>query len=160
MENASKALIIAGSILLSILIIALGMYIFSTSSSTSNVEILNETEVQTFNAKFEKYKGEQLGTNVDALLKALRTNYTANKKSSEKLPGIYYFDMEDKNKDNPTSGKYHYVTYDETKDRSNDETYTKVISKIQSEISNSHRYTVSIDYNSKTGLVEKITIKY
>ena len=42
MENASKALIIAGSILLSILIIALGMYIFSTSSSTADVEILNE----------------------------------------------------------------------------------------------------------------------
>ena len=34
MENASKALIIAGAILLSILIIAIGMFIYNSASST------------------------------------------------------------------------------------------------------------------------------
>ena len=34
MENASKALIIAGAILISILIIAIGMYIYSNSQSS------------------------------------------------------------------------------------------------------------------------------
>ena len=34
MENASKALIIAGAILLSILIIAIGMYIYNSSTNS------------------------------------------------------------------------------------------------------------------------------
>ena len=34
MENASKALIIAGAILISILIIAIGMYIYTNSESS------------------------------------------------------------------------------------------------------------------------------
>lgn len=36
MENASKALIIAGAILLSILIIAVGMFIFTSSQNSIN----------------------------------------------------------------------------------------------------------------------------
>ena len=149
MENASNALIIAGSILLSILIIALGMYIFSTSSSTSNVEILNETEIQTFNAKFEKYKGEQLGSNVDALVSALRTNASANKNSKEKLPKFTYTsNNSDKNKTNEghmTDGK---IT-----------TYTEALTAISDDLQSSHRYTVTMKY-SDDGLISEINIKY
>ena len=61
MENASKALIIAGLIL----IIALGMYIFSSSSSVTDDNTLSRMQVSTSNGKFNKYKGLQNRTNVN-----------------------------------------------------------------------------------------------
>ncbi len=62
MENASKALIIAGAILLSILLISMGIIVYRNASSTINSADMSETETQTFNGKFTPY----LGTNVTA----------------------------------------------------------------------------------------------
>ena len=63
MENASKALIIAGAILLSILIIGLGMTIYQKASGAMNGADLSGTEIQTYNSEFEQYKETQTGTN-------------------------------------------------------------------------------------------------
>ena len=52
MENASKALIIAGAILLSILLISMGIIVYRNASSTINSADMSETETQTFNGKF------------------------------------------------------------------------------------------------------------
>ena len=52
MENASKALIIAGAILLSILIIGLGMTIYQKASGAMSGADLGGTQVQTYNAEF------------------------------------------------------------------------------------------------------------
>lgn len=59
MENASKALLIAASVLIVILLIAFGMKIFTTSSKpVDNVEgAINSTEIATFNSKFLSYAG-------------------------------------------------------------------------------------------------------
>lgn len=59
MENASKALLIAGSILIVILIIAMGVRIFtSTTGTTDATEItMKTTEVSMFNNKFAAYQG-------------------------------------------------------------------------------------------------------
>ena len=61
MENASKALLIAGSILIVILLIAFGMRIFnSTSDTTDSVETtMKTTEISTFNSKFADYAGSK-----------------------------------------------------------------------------------------------------
>lgn len=148
MENASKALIIAGSILLSILIIALGMYIFSTSSSTSDVGVLNETEIQTFNAKFEKYKGSQLGSNVDALITALRSNATSNKGAKEKVPTVV-----------PSGITGATQATGQSDISGNTSPYINSLSSISDNLEKSHRYTVTMKY-SPDGLINEITIKY
>ena len=57
MENASKALIIAGAILLSILIISLGIMVFQNAKSTVGSADMSETEMQAFNGKFSSYLG-------------------------------------------------------------------------------------------------------
>ena len=57
MENASKALIIAGAILLSILIISLGIVVVTNTRSTIDRANVNQTEVETFNAKINGYVG-------------------------------------------------------------------------------------------------------
>ena len=70
MENASKALLIAGSVLIVILLIAMGMKIFrSQDDMADQVETnVQTTELLTFNNKFYKYAGKQKGTQVKALI--------------------------------------------------------------------------------------------
>lgn len=58
MENASKALIIAGAILLSILIISLGIMVYNNAKNTVGSASLDKQEIQTFNSDFEKYVGD------------------------------------------------------------------------------------------------------
>lgn len=57
MENASKALIIAGAILLSILIISLGIMVYNNAKNTVGSANLSKQEIQTFNSQFENYEG-------------------------------------------------------------------------------------------------------
>ena len=71
MENASKALIIAGAILLSILIIALGVFIFNQAKSSVGNVGLSDQEVAAFNSKWEQYQGNQMGSSVRQLVNNL-----------------------------------------------------------------------------------------
>ena len=69
MENASKALIIAGAILLAILIISLGILIFSQAQDTVGSVNMDEQEILAFNNKFAPYLGDNItGAQVNALL--------------------------------------------------------------------------------------------
>lgn len=66
MENASKALIIAGAILISIILISIGMMII-TQSQTVIGEAgaqLDATAIQAFNAYYTGYGGRQRGSTV------------------------------------------------------------------------------------------------
>ena len=74
MENASKALIIAGAILLSILIIALGMRIYNSASSATGGADLSSQEVASHNAQYEAYEGRQKGTQIKTLLNLIIKN--------------------------------------------------------------------------------------
>ena len=64
MENASKALIIAGAILLSILIIGLGMAIYQQAAGAMNGANMDPTKIQAYNSEFLNYEGTQSGTQV------------------------------------------------------------------------------------------------
>lgn len=61
MENASKALIMAGSILIGVIIMSIGVYVFSVYGGTSEQiqKQLNEKAIAEFNAHFTKYEGMQ-----------------------------------------------------------------------------------------------------
>ncbi len=82
MENASKALIIAGAILLSILIIALGVFVFNQAKSAVGNTGLSDQEVAAFNSKFDSYEGNQKGSSVKALINTVR-NYNKSAESGE-----------------------------------------------------------------------------
>lgn len=92
MENASKALIIAGAILLSILIIALGIYVFNMAKSATNTDQLSQLEVSQFNDIYTTYNGPQLGSMVASLLDKVITNASDNKEADERLIDIVYVD--------------------------------------------------------------------
>lgn len=61
MDNASKALIIAGAILIAVMLVSLGVMLYNTAagvaeSTTGTVEALG---VEGFNAQFNQYMGER-----------------------------------------------------------------------------------------------------
>ncbi len=75
MENASKALIIAGAILLSILLISLGMMVYTNAKKVANTDAIDELAVNTFNEPLESYFGDKVkGANVRELIKKINTN--------------------------------------------------------------------------------------
>ena len=81
MENASKALIIAGAILLAILLISLGIMIFNQAQDTVTNSGMSEADVTTFNNKFLKYEGNIKGTMVKAMIQeVLATNSDSGNK--------------------------------------------------------------------------------
>ena len=149
MENASKALIIAGAILLSILIIAIGIYIFNSAQGTidSSLESMSSQEVDAFNSQFTSYQGdEQSGSNVKALMTKLAANYGSYKDEPSKVPSVFV-GTEEKAK-----AKYDEVASD------SDTTYTSAISQIRNSIVNKHEYKVTMEFGAK-GIISKITIE-
>ena len=74
MENASKALIIAGAILLAILIISLGILIYNQAAGIVNSNSMSDVEITQFNAQFTQYQGTQSGTSVRSLLQEVLSN--------------------------------------------------------------------------------------
>lgn len=69
MENASKALIIAGAILLAIVIISLGLIVVNNVRNVTDNTNLSEQEIQSFNAKFTSYEGDSVaGSRVNSLI--------------------------------------------------------------------------------------------
>ena len=77
MENASKALIIAGAILLAILIIGLGVFIYNQSRNSIGETGMDQLAIKKFNAQFEPYEGYQSGAQVKQVIKAaISNNYT------------------------------------------------------------------------------------
>ena len=76
MENASKALIIAGAILVSILIIGLGMTLYNNAAGTLERANIDETAVRQYNAGFTEYENQSnvKGANVKALIRDVMTH--------------------------------------------------------------------------------------
>ena len=72
MENASTALIIAGAILLSILLISLGIMIFTQAQDATKNSGMSQAQVSTFNNKFSKYEGKKIkGSEVRGLIQEI-----------------------------------------------------------------------------------------
>lgn len=79
MENASKALLIAGAILIAILLIGIGMMVFGNISGITgqSSQQMDAMEIQMFNSKFVQYEGENVsGSNVKALINNINANNT------------------------------------------------------------------------------------
>ena len=86
MENASKALIIAGAILLSILIISLGIMIFNSAKGAANTDQLQGVEISSFNEQFTQYEREKVrGAQINSLISTIRNNNVTNEDRQVKL---------------------------------------------------------------------------
>ena len=80
MDNASKALIMAGAILISIAIVGVGVYIFSSTSNMGNTagQQMDATQAQMTNSTLRQYEGTRVkGSQVIELIEYI-TVLTAN----------------------------------------------------------------------------------
>lgn len=85
MENASKALLIAGAILLAILIISLGIIIFNQGNEIARSNNLTEIEILQFNEKFTSFEGTNVrGSQVNSLLNRIVQSNVANQEDASK----------------------------------------------------------------------------
>ena len=147
MENASKALIIAGAILLSILIIALGIYVFNMSKSASNTNALSKMEISEFNGTFTNYEGKQTGSTVKGLIDEMISSAIANQDADDKLPELEY-------KNFPKNGS-NTINSDATNGINTGE-----MKNVKNMISNSHYYNVTTQIDNASGLDNKVIIDY
>jgi hypothetical protein len=140
MENASKALLIAGAILICILLIGVGMMVYNGALDTINSGIskMNQQEKDMFNVSFTNYEGEKIsGSNVRALISNVISNNSTNQ---------------------DVDGKLVSITIDGTNyEAKTDDLQTNEMSAARAKINTGATYSVVLTY-SKAGLVESIDI--
>lgn len=152
MENASKALIIAGAILLSILIIALGIFIYNQARGAINTNTLDAQTISAFNSPIEEYEGSSLGSNLRSLISTLISQAGTYAGSADYLPTAELVDSVT-GVDNPITA----TGGDEAAEDNTD--YLESLTNIRSALVNSHYYTVTIAYGD-SGLISDINIYY
>jgi len=132
MENASKALVIAGAILVAILLISIGVLIInSTGDMTDRVGSTADTmAIETFNSQFTNYEGSAISA---AQVKSLVSKVQASNATNE-----------------VTSGQPMYVSV-------NWGTGTGQPTSV-ADLKTTQKYKVALGYDNATGYVSSVTI--
>lgn len=137
MENATKALLIAAAVLVAILIISLGLVVYNMAAETVNSQNLSQQEVQAQNEKFARYDGtNKRGSEVNAMLKTvLQSNMDLS--ATNKSAGLVNVKSEGTADISLTTGA----------------------TSITKRADTSKMYDIIVEYDSKSGLVNQITVK-
>ena len=146
MENASKALIIAGAILLSIAIIGIGMFVYNSVSDTiTGAADMSDQEIQAYNGEFTTYGGEnKRGSQVKALCDKVSSHNLAAPDPSELIALV--------------SGTATDPTPAPTQEDAAGTTSSE-INQIKNTILSGKTYTVTFGYDKDTGKVTQIGIQ-
>ena len=150
MENASKALIIAGAILLSILIIALGIYVFNMAKGATNTDQLDDLAITAFNNSFTNYQGMKSGSEVVALLDMMVSSTIKNEGNADKLPDLVHMMS-----NGATSAVQ--VGIDSTTATS---TSVSAIENVRTQVVNSHQYYIDFVKDPATGYIKAVCVCY
>lgn len=87
MENASKALIIAGAILLAIVLVSLGVLVINNSRKDIDNQNIDQASIDAFNSKITAYCGtNKSGTDMNNLIDAISASNGAQTNKAEKHP--------------------------------------------------------------------------
>lgn len=150
MENASKALIIAGAIILSVLIIGLGMSIFMTSSNSTQDASLDEQTRMQFNSKFDNYKGIVQGSRAMSLCETVRNHNLSNRADNTKQVKVEGPDATDIDKE------YEGQATDDGADSTDK---IQSASTVRAKLRSGKSYNVTMQYDKNTGLICLIHIR-
>lgn len=145
MENASKALIIAGSILLSIAIITVGMFVFrSVSDLITGSSNLTPQQIDTYNREFLAYNGNQRGAQVKSLCTLINNHNMGADDPSELIAVV------EGEATNP---------YPAPIEENAAGTTTAEITTISNSVLSGRTYTVSFGYDADSGLITQVGIQ-
>ncbi len=166
MENASKALLIAGAILICILLIAIGMYIYNSAQETITTAAsqMDQQSKNMYNATVSKYLGDsKSGSSVKQMIDAINTQNGQNVGESGKFIAIYQTNVKGF-KDDADSGKldevaqaasvYIHDNGDNTQETVNNAKTT--YESLKKAISANKKYDVTSE--EKDGIIIKVTI--
>lgn len=133
MENATKALMIAGAVLMAIMLISVGLLIYQSAQGTIDQAMskMSSQEKTVFNDSFLSYEGTQTGSNVKALISSIITNNTTATENGE---------------------DHKIVSFQ-------GQTETDKLTAERTKIVSGKKYTVTVSTDSKTGLVNAITVE-
>lgn len=139
MENATKALIIAGAVAVSLLILSLGMYFYKQATSGVNLDKLSQAQKDEFNQEFTKYEGSSVsGMNVNELIqKVIRSN-------TDELAN--------------ESGKYITLKLNGSDCVGVDESNGTVTKGATTKVKSGYTYKVVVEDKGEHGLIDTITI--
>lgn len=157
MENASKALIIAGAILISILLIAISMYIYNSAQGTINNagSKMSEHEKSIYNSAVTPYTGDnKKGVDVKSLIDAVISSNNSNTGDAGKFIAIETkdFGSSEANVSNCLIGTAGLKDNNDTAVNG----FSNTMSKLKSHVNMGKRY--NIESIQETGLVVKIVI--
>lgn len=152
MENASKALLIAGAILLCILLIAIGMYIYNSAQSTitDSLTSMSTQEIEAFNNNFTTYEGAQTGSQVKSLMGRLIANAETYSEEPAKIPYVFIDAVTSTGGDGYDVG---VAAAGDTQD------YIDDLSRIRNKLENKHEYWIEMSYQSN-GIIDYVVITY
>ena len=146
MENASKALIIAGAILLAIAIIGIGMFVYQSVTGTiQDAANMSDQEVDAYNQEFLNYEGVVKGSAARALCDAVRNHNISNRQDASKQIAVVSGKATD-----PKSAP---------KDLDSTGTTSSEINTIKSSLLSGKTYAVTVGYDSTTGLITNVGIE-
>jgi len=151
MENASKALIIAGAILLSIIIISLGLVVVNNVRNSIEGQNLNQEELAAFNNQFVSYEGNNItGARVNALIQQVRSSNQAQIDKS----GINFVKC---TFPTITDGTEATLQVEDDADAANGKVVTVTEGK-SARVVPGKLYTVKLVYGAKTSAISEIQI--
>ena len=145
MENASKALIIAGAILLAIAIIGVGMYVFNNAQESVQGTDMTEEEVAAYNGDFDAYGGQVRGSRAKTLIDTVNNHNLTASDDSNKIQvimgtGNATVDVQDVDLDDTTTD---YLTGEDCK----------------GDILDAATYDITFGYDSRSGKITTIYIE-
>ncbi|MBR3132799.1 MAG: hypothetical protein IKG42_01780 [Clostridia bacterium] len=153
MENASKALLIAGAIILAILLIAVGMYVFNFAQQPKELAVdkMDAIAKEAYNKDIAQYVKDNASANdVKSLIQSIISSNSANIDKSGNFIAVTYKKSESDTEE----------SYGDPAHTDNDDTYVDDISnrlsKLKSSIVSSKKYNISATYGS--GIITKVTI--
>ena len=131
MENASKALIIAAAVIISILLVGFAMVAINQGRDNMGSMNLNPQEIAAHNSKFESFEGSMKGTTLRTMLGTIANN---NDEYEDRKITVFGLGLDAKGETDPT----------------------KIRGKIN-DIKNNKSYKVEFDYDDN-GVINKCTI--
>lgn len=158
MENASKALLMAATILISVMLVSLATYLFATFGNYSkNInDNINQKTKQEFNAQFTKYETSETGEPctvydiVTIINLAKNCNDQYEEYQGDKRPGSY---------DNQNN-VYIFVSIpgNEVNEKSNTTNLNNFISQHNTTTDGEYndKYNCTVNISNQTGLVKSI----
>ena len=146
--------LLGAGIVVPILIVSIGLFIYNSASSTitDSISSLSTQEVEAFNNQFTSYEGKQTGSNVRALMGRLIANANTYSDECSKVPQVYINQMSEE------SSESMEVTYTENDDGDTNN-YINDLGEIRNLIETKHEYYIEITYQNN-GLIDYIQISY